>query len=118
MKKLLVMLILAGVLAGADVIAQEHKQEEHKEESQAPAKKATEPSKPDALKCCEGMDKMGDMKQGTPMKGDMKTKMEKMQEMKEKMAEKMKEKSVEDMNMKDTKGGAKPSEPSQDEHQH
>ena len=118
MHKLLVMLILAGVLTGGDVIAQEHKQEEHKEESQAPAKKATEPSKPDAMKCCEGMEKMGDIKQGMPMKGDMKAKMEKMKEMKEKMVEKMKEKRMEGMKMEDTKGGAKPSEPSQNEHQH
>ena len=44
---------LSGLLAGAGAIAQEHKHEEHKEESKAPAK-----------------EKMGEMKQGMPMKGE------------------------------------------------
>ena len=71
------------------------------------------------MSCCEGTEKMGEKKEGMPMKDGMKAKMqmtEKMKAMKEKMAEKMKD--MEETKMKDTKGDAKPSEPSKDEHQH
>lgn len=114
MKYLFVMVILSGALAGpgstARSVAQEHKHEERKEESKTPATKTTEASKGDGMKCCEGMEKMGEMK------GDMKAKMEKMKAMKEKIAEKMK--GMEGMKMKDMKNDAKSGEPNKDAHQH
>ena len=109
MKKLFAVMILSGALAGAEARAQEHKHAEQKEESKTPVQKETDPAQADAMKCCEGMEKMGEMKAGMPMKsemkGDMKAKMEKM---KEKMAEKVKE----------TRGGAKSGEQEKESHQH
>ena len=95
MKTLLAVIIFSGALAGALVPAQEHKHEEHKDERKVPAGKGTDAVKSDSMKCCEGIDKMDDVKSGMPMKGDMKYKMEKMKEMKDKMAEKMKMKTAE-----------------------
>jgi hypothetical protein len=119
MKKHRIVLTLCGALTGpamlAEVIAQEHKHEEHKEEKTAPGKKATEPAKADAMKCCEGMEKMGDMKAGMPIKAEMKAKMEKMKEMKEKMAEKLGEKG---MKMQTPESKVEKNEPSKDAHQH
>jgi hypothetical protein len=103
MKKLFAVMILSGALAGAEAIAQEHKHEEQKEERKAPVQKGTDAAKADSMRCCEGMDKMGEMKQGMPMKGDMKAKMEKM-------------KGMEGMKMKDMKNAEKPSEPNKDQH--
>ena len=78
MKTLLAVIIFSGALAGALVPAQEHKHEEHKDERKVPAGKGTDAVKSDSMKCCEGIDKMDDVKSGMPMKGDMKYKMEKM----------------------------------------
>jgi hypothetical protein len=105
MKTWFAVMILSGALAGADAIAQEHKHEEHKEESKAPAQKGTDAAKADSKKCCDAMEKKADSKEGTAKKDEMKAKMEKM---KEKMAEKMKE----------TKGGAKTGEQEKESHQH
>jgi hypothetical protein len=92
MKRHLLLLTLCGTLTGpamlGDLIAQERKHEEQKEEKTASDKNATEPVKAESMKCCEGMDKMGEMK------SDMKAKMAKMKEMKQKMAEKMGEKGM------------------------
>jgi hypothetical protein len=49
------------------------------------------------MKCCEGMEKMSGIKEGMPMKAEMKAKMEKMKLMKEKMAEKMKMRAAENV---------------------
>ena len=56
-------MILSWALAGAEAIAQEHEHEheEHKEEKKAPAK-----------------EKISEMEQTKPMKGDMKAKMKRM----------------------------------------
>ena len=105
MKNLVTVIILAGALAGSAAIAQEHKHEEHKEESKAPAQKGTDAAIADSKKCCAEMEKKAESKEEKPMKGEMKVKME---TMKAKMAEKMKE----------TKGGAKTSEQEKENHQH
>jgi len=101
MRKLFIGTVL--ILAASDngIFAQETK-----EEKPAPAKKAEAPAKADAMKCCEGMEKMGEMK------GEVKAKMEKM---KEKMADKMAEKNtkVQTKESKDEK-----SQPAKDAHQH
>ncbi len=107
MKTWFAAMILSGTLAGAGAIAQEHKHEEHKEESKAPVQKGTDAAKADSKKCCEEMEKKAESKDEKPMNAEMKAKMEKMKEMKEKMAEKMKE----------TKGGAKTAE-EKESHQH
>ena len=38
-------------------------------------KNAAEPAKVDGMKCCEGMEKTGEMKAGMPMKSEMKADM-------------------------------------------
>lgn len=95
MRTLIVGTILSLAVSSGGSFAQEPK-----EEKLAPAKKA------DAMKCCEGMEKMGEMK------GEMKAKMEKM---KEKMAEKMNEKTskTQTKESKDEKSQA-----AKDAHQH
>jgi hypothetical protein len=108
MKTWLAVMIFSGALSGAGAIAQEHKHEEHQEESKAPAQKGTNAAKADNKKCCDEMEKKAESKEEKPMKGEMKAKMEKMKEMKEKMAETMKE----------TKGGAKTGEQEKESHQH
>ena len=112
MKHLYMAVVLIFVWMSAGAIAQEHKHEEHKEEQKAPTKKAAEPVKSDSMKCCEGMEKMGDMKSGMPMKGDMKAKMD---TMKEKMAEKMAEKHTKTQS-KESKDDKR--QPAKDAHQH
>jgi hypothetical protein len=114
MKNLFAMLMLFGTLVAGSATAQEHKHEEHKEEVKAPG--PSDAAKPDSKKCCEGMEKAGEAKEGTPTKGDVKTKQEKMKAMKEKMAEKMK--GMDGMKMKDMKSDGKPSDASKDAHQH
>ena len=74
--------------------AQEHKHEAQKESS-APVKKAAEAGKSELMKCCEGMEKMGEMKQ--------------------KMVEKMGEKG---MKMEMPAGKVEKSPSSKSEHQH
>ncbi len=96
MKKLFAVMIASGALAGAEASAQEHKHAEQKEESKMPVQKKTDAVRAEGMKCCEGMEKTGEMKAGMPMKSemkaDMKAKMEKIKEMKDKMAEKLGEK--------------------------
>ena len=116
MKELFAGIILVVALAGSQAIAQEHKQEEQKGESQTTAQKRADAAKPDSKKCCEGMEKTDDIKEGAPTKSNMKAKMEKMKKMKGKMAEKMK--GSESMKMKDMKSEAKTAEPAKDAHQH
>ena len=64
MKKHLIVLTLCGVLTGsvmlAEVKAQEQKHEEHQAGKTVSNKNAAEPAKTDGMKCCEGMEKMGD----------------------------------------------------------
>jgi hypothetical protein len=101
MKKLFAAMMVSAALVGAAAGAQEHKHAEQQEESKTPVQKKTEAVKAEGMKCCEGMEKMGEMKVGMPMKsemasettGDMKAKMEKMQEMKA-MQEKITDKGV------------------------
>lgn len=117
MKKYLIVLTLWGALTGsvmvAAVKAQEQKHEEHQAGKTVPNKNAAEPVKADGMKCCEGMEKIGEMKAGLPMKGEMKAKM--MEKMKEKMADKAPEKKSSDL---PAKGQAEKSQTDTDAHQH
>lgn len=99
-------LVLGGILSISPVFAQEPKHDEHKEAKPEPAKKAS------PMKCCEGMDKMGGMKD------DKEAKTEKMRAMKEKMAEKMKAKKTEITKTKELKSGEKEKEATKDAHDH
>jgi hypothetical protein len=109
MNKICTMIILSGLLITAPLFAQgtteEHKHEDHQSAKPAPAEPEKSPTKADAMKCCEAMEKNAGSKEGAPAKSEMKAKMEKM---KEKMAEKMKE----------TKGSVKTAEPEKETHQH
>ena len=105
MRKLFVGLVISLVSLATTTFAQEQK-----EEKAAPAKEAAAPAKAEGMKCCEGMEKMGEMKAGMPMKGEMKTKME---AMKQKMAEKMAEKEPQ---TKASKG--EETQSTKDAHQH
>lgn len=96
MKTLIVGTLLSLAISSGGSFAQEPK----KEDKLAPEKKA------DAMKCCEGMEKIGEMK------GEMRAKMEKM---KEKMAEKMSEKAGK-APTKESKDEKAP--PAKDAHQH
>ena len=78
MKKLILGLTTCGVLSFAAVITQAQVQEHKHEQPEAPAKKDPAAAKTDSAKCCESMEKIGEMKQGAPMKGDMKAKMDSM----------------------------------------
>jgi malate synthase len=117
MKKHLIVLNLCGALTGsvmlAEVKAQEQKHEEHQAGKTVSNKNAAEPAKADGMKCCEGMEKMGEMKAGMPMKSEMKAKM--MEKMKEKMADKAQEKKSPDL---PAKGQAEKSQTNTDAHQH
>jgi len=84
----MLLLVVLITFSAAGVRAQEHKHEEGKEQKLTPTNKTGESAKADTMKCCEGMDKMGEMKR------DMKAKKEKMKEMKQKMSEKMGEKGL------------------------
>jgi len=95
------------VLKTTGAIGQEQKHEGYTEELKASAKNTAEPAKSSFMKCCEEMEKRGEMKVGMPMnsdaKSEMKPKMEKMQSMKgmkEKMAEKMKAMGAPDASQK------------------
>jgi hypothetical protein len=123
MKKLFAVMIVSAALAGAEARAQEHQHSEQKEESKMPVQKKTDAVKAEGMKCCEGMEKMGEIKAGMPiksemkseMKGDMKAKMETMKAMQEKIAEKITDKGVKTQTQesKDEK-----SQPTKDGHQH
>ena len=80
-----------------------------------PVQKKTDAVKAEGMKCCEGMEKMGEMKAGMPMKSEMKAKMETMKAMQEKMAEKISDKGVKTQTQesKDEK-----SQSTKDAHQH
>jgi len=90
--------------------------QEQKVEKVGPAKEAAAPAKADGMKCCEGMEKMGEMKAGMSTKGempgDMKVKMEKMKEM---MAEKMSEKGTKTQT---NASKVEEKQPANDAHQH
>jgi len=95
-----VVISLLGVITG--VFAQEPKAEQV-----VPANKAEGAAKDGGMKCCEGMEKMGEIKAGMPMNSDMKSEMKaKMEQMdslkgmKEKMAEKMKAMGAQDASQK------------------
>ena len=118
MKKVFIGFGMLAFLAYVPVFGQDHQHDQQQAQKETPAQKKPGLTTSDSMKCCEGMEKMGEMKEGMPMKGDMKAKMEKMKEMKEKMSERMKEKGMEGMKMKDMKNDAKPSEPNKDAHQH
>ena len=108
MKSRLVILIFGGLLGFSPVFAQETKHEEHQSVKTEPVTK-TAPTKADAMKCCEGMDRAGGMKD------EMKAKMEKKQQaMKEKVAEKMKAKRMENIKTE----GEKPGQTTKDAHAH
>ena len=117
MKKLYIAIVLSFVWMSIGAVAQEHKHDEHKEEKPAPVNKAAEPAKSDLMKCCEGMEKMGEIKAGMPIKDDvtkeMKAKM--MEKMKMKTAEKLPEKYSQDAPFKNQ---AEKNQPSNDTHQH
>ena len=106
-------LALLALFAYAPAVAQE------RQHDQQQAQKEAASAKPATTKCCEGMDKMGEMKAGMPMKGemksDMKAKMETMKEMKEKMAEKMGEKG---MKMQTPESKVEKNQSTKDAHQH
>ena len=84
MRKLsMIALVISLVSLATTTFAQEQKQEKA-----APAKESA-PAKAESITCCEGMEKMGEIKADMPMKADMKAKM---QAMKQKMTEKTAEK--------------------------
>ena len=115
MKKLFAVMIVSGALAGAEASAQEHKHAEQKEESKMPVEKKTDAVNAKVMKCCEGMDKMGEMKASMPMKSEMKAKMKTMKATQKKLGEKMSDKGVQTQTQesKDEK-----IQSTQDAHQH
>lgn len=79
-------LTLLALFTSVPAFAQESQHDQHQAQKEAAS------AKPATTKCCEGMDKMGEMKGSMPMKGEMKGDMKaKMEEMKKKVAEKMSE---------------------------
>jgi len=106
-------LALLALFAYTPAVAQERQHDQH----QAPKEAAS--AKPATTKCCEGMDKMGEMKHGMPMKGemtgDMKAKMDSMKAMKEKMAEKMGERGAK---MQTPESKDEKNQSTKDAHQH
>ena len=96
-------IVLASAWMSVGALAQEHKPDERKEEKPAPVTKAAEPAKSDLSKCCEGMEKMGEIK----------AKM--MEKMKQKMADKAQEKKASDV---PSKGQTEKSPTNMDGHQH
>jgi len=109
-------LALLALFAYAPAVAQE------RQHDQQQAQKEAASAKPATTKCCEGMDKMGEMTGVMPMKGemtgDMKSKMEMMKEMKTKIAEKMKEKGMERLNSKGSEPTVEKNQSTKDAHQH
>lgn len=103
-------LALLALFAYAPAVAQERQHDQHQAQKEAAS------AKPATTKCCDGMDKMGEMTGSMPMKherqGDMKAKMEKM---KEKMAEKMGEKG---MKTPTKESKVENNQSTQDAHQH
>lgn len=119
MKKLMIGLAMFAVVIMAAMLVQAQVQEHKHEQQDLSDKKAPTSTKTESMKCCESMDKMGEMKAGMPMKsemtGEMKAKMDLMKEMKEKMAEKMGEKGMK-MQTQESKVEKNPT--SKDAHQH
>lgn len=93
MKKLYIAVVISVVLKTTGAIGQELKHEGYTEELKAPAKNTAEPAKSGSMKCCEEMEKMGEMKAKIE-------KMQSMKDMKEKMAEKMKAMGAPDSSQK------------------
>ena len=75
MKKVFTAVGILVFLVYVPVFGQEHQHDQRQAQNNAPAQKDADSSGTGSMKCCEGMDKMGEMKQGMPMKGDMKAKM-------------------------------------------
>jgi predicted DsbA family dithiol-disulfide isomerase len=98
-------LILLALFAHMPAFAQEGQHDQHQAQQETPVHKDSAPSKTGSTKCCEGMEK----------KGEMKAKMDSMKEMKEKMAEKMGEKGMK-LQTKESKVEKNPT--SKDAHQH
>jgi len=98
-------LILLALFAHMPAFAQEGQHDQHQAQQETPVHKDSAPSKTGSTKCCEGMEK----------KGEMKAKMDSMKEMKEKMAEKMGEKGMK-LQTKESKVEKNPT--SKDVHQH
>ena len=117
MKKLIIIALLSVAWVSTGALAQEHEHETGKPEEAAGAKKAAEPAKSEKMKCCEGMEKMGEMKAGMPMKKsmtpEMKTKMT--ERMQKKTADKAEEKKSSDL---PSRGEAEKAQPNPDAHQH
>ena len=86
MRRLYVVIVLSLVSMSIGSVAQEHKHKSAKQEDAAATKKAAEPEESDAMKRCEGMEKMGESKGAMPMKSGMTS------GMKAKLMVKMKEK--------------------------
>lgn len=118
MKRLIGLTVVCGTLVVGPAIAQVkegHNHEQQAIEKTPPEKNTKAPAKTEPMKCCEGMEKMGDIKEGGPTKADMKAKMEKMKaEMKQKMAEKHPSPSSDSKAEKQTT----PAETPKSEHQH
>jgi len=98
-------LILLALFAHMPAFAQEGQHDQHQAQQETPVHKDSAPSKTGSTKCCEGMEK----------KGEMKAKMDSMKVMKEKMAEKMGEKGMK-LQTKESKVEKNPT--SKDVHQH
>jgi hypothetical protein len=117
MKKLYIAIVLSFVWMSIGAVAQEHKHETPTQDDVAATKKAAEPAKSHVMKCCEGMENMGEVKAGTSMKSamtpEMKAKM--MEKMTEKMPDKAQAKKPSDSPAKDQ---AEKPQPKTDTHQH
>jgi hypothetical protein len=117
MKKLYVAIVLSLVWMSIGAVVQEYKLETPKEDDAAATKPTGQPVKSDAMKCCEGMEKMGELKADMPMKSGMTPEMKAtmMETMKEKMTDKAPEKKSSDL---PAKGQAEKSQSNTDVHQH
>ena len=110
MKRKIAVLLLGEVLAGMAMFnlarGQEHNHEAARVQKEFSDTKDRATPQTQTMKCCEGMEKMGEMKSDMPMKGEMteemKAKMAKMKAMKEKMAERMGEQGMK-LNMPEAK---------------
>ena len=119
MKKLMIGLAMFAVVNMAAMPVQAQVQEHKHEQRDLSDKKAPASTKTESMKCCESINKIGEMKAGMAMKsemtGEMKAKMDSLKEMKEKITEKMGEKGMK-MQTKESKVEKIPT--SKDAHQH
>jgi hypothetical protein len=105
---------LTGAALVAEVSGQERKHEAANAQKESPEGKISATPQMPGMQCCEGMEKMGGMQGGMPMKGEMsgelKAKMEKMKEMKTKGADRTNPKAAEP--------AVEKNQPTKDAHQH